>query len=293
LTGLQLRSSRHSNRAAGYFQRNKSTSARIPNQETDMDSSTISFKASNGLFVGREEPTNLILATKPGVDSFGKFTVQVVAPGKITLLADNGLYLSRISGLFPHSSNDCILATKKTVDEFCVFSYQYAPASPSLVLQADNGLYVSVGSNQDVDNALIPGKKDIDPSCYFQLIGSIPSSNVRDGTFKLPPNTRFGVTGLVNSATPQEIAVFIGDNPKPYTLTGKPGTQDGQMGTVILESDSTGVVRLTVTANGKQSKVMSRQVDLNQTIYFGLLGSEDGNDNDYNDCLAILNWPLG
>ncbi|MFM0669493.1 fucose-binding lectin II [Paraburkholderia sediminicola] len=258
-----------------------------------MDSSTISFKASNGLFVGRDENTNLILARTESLDAFCKFTVQVVAPGKITLLGDNGLYLSRTHEDFAFSGGDCIWAGKKSVDETCVFSYQDTPASPSVVLKADNGLYISLWSSQDVEDALAPTKKDIDSSCYFQLIGSIPGSNVRDGTFKLPPNTRFGVTGLVNSAAAQEIDVFIGDDPKPHTLTGKPGTQDGQMGTIILESDATGHVRLTVTANGKQSKLMSRQVDLNQTIYFGLLGAEDGTDNDYNDCIAILNWPLG
>jgi hypothetical protein len=48
-----------------------------------------------------------------------------------------------------------------------------------------------------------------------------------------------------------------------------------------------------VEANGKQSKLGSRQVDIFQKAYFGLVASEDGTDNDYNDCLAILNWPLG
>lgn|ERR1700733_4230620 len=66
-----------------------------------MDSSTISFKASNGSFVGRDGPTNLILARKPSVDPSCKFTVQVVAPGKITLLADNKFYLSRVGVAFP------------------------------------------------------------------------------------------------------------------------------------------------------------------------------------------------
>ncbi|MDR5664976.1 fucose-binding lectin II, partial [Burkholderia cenocepacia] len=33
--------------------------------------------------------------------------------------------------------------------------------------------------------------------------------------------------------------------------------------------------------------------DIFKKTYFGLVGSEDGGDGDYNDGIAILNWPLG
>ena len=44
-----------------------------------------------------------------------------------------------------------------------------------------------------------------------------------------------------------------------------------------------GKVRVVVTANGKPSKIGSRQVDIFKKTYFGLVGSEDGTDGDYND----------
>ncbi|MDH6146405.1 MULTISPECIES: fucose-binding lectin II [Paraburkholderia] len=265
-----------------------------------MDSSTISLKASNGLFVGFFTYTEeVITAKKPSADPMCKFTVQVVAPGKITLRTDNGLYLSRVSGM-GGENGDAIQAVEKSVDESCVFSYQYAPASPSLVLKADNGLYIYPSTFPGYEEILVPAKKEIDPSCYFQLIGSIPDSNgdgkgnggERNGIFNLPPNTAFGVTVLVNSAAVQTVSVFVDDASKPSaTFTGS-GTSDRNLQTQILNSGK-GRVHVIVEANGKQSKLGSRQVDIFQKAYFGLVASEDGTDNDYNDGLVILNWPLG
>ncbi|RDK01650.1 hypothetical protein DLM46_16455 [Paraburkholderia lacunae] len=114
----------------------------------------------------------------------------------------------------------------------------------------------------------------------------------RNGIFNLPPNTAFGVTVLVNSAAVQTVSVFVDDASKPSaTFTGS-GTNDRNLQTQILNSGK-GHVRVIVEANGKQSKLGSRQVDIFQKAYFGLVASEDGTDNDYNDGLVILNWPLG
>jgi hypothetical protein len=114
----------------------------------------------------------------------------------------------------------------------------------------------------------------------------------RDGIFNLPPNIKFGVTALVNSSAQQTIEVFVDDNPKPAATFQGAGTQDANLNTQIVDSGK-GKVRVVVTANGKQSKIGSRQVDIFKKTYFGLVGSEDGTDGDYNDGIAILNWPLG
>ncbi|MFM0552154.1 fucose-binding lectin II [Paraburkholderia sediminicola] len=114
----------------------------------------------------------------------------------------------------------------------------------------------------------------------------------RNGIFNLPPNTAFGVTVLVNSAAVQTVSVYVDDASKPSaTFTGS-GTKDRNLQTQILNSGK-GSVRVIVEANGKQSKLGSRQVDIFQKAYFGLVASEDGTDDDYNDGLVILNWPLG
>ncbi|MCA8022410.1 fucose-binding lectin II [Burkholderia metallica] len=114
----------------------------------------------------------------------------------------------------------------------------------------------------------------------------------RDGVFNLPPNIKFGVTALTNAANDQTIDIYIGDNPKPAATFKGAGEQDQNLGTKVLDSGN-GRVRVIVTVNGKPSRLGSRQVDLFKKSYFGIVGSEDGTDDDYNDGIVFLNWPLG
>ncbi|MGU3780342.1 fucose-binding lectin II [Burkholderia metallica] len=122
--------------------------------------------------------------------------------------------------------------------------------------------------------------------------GNIGGGGERDGVFNLPPNTKFGVTALTNAANDQTIDIYIGDNPKPAATFKGAGEQDQNLGTKVLDSGN-GRVRVIVTANGKPSRLGSRQVDLFKKSYFGIVGSEDGTDDDYNDGIVFLNWPLG
>ncbi|MBN3830458.1 fucose-binding lectin II [Burkholderia sp. Ac-20344] len=125
--------------------------------------------------------------------------------------------------------------------------------------------------------------------------GGTDSGNVgggeRDGTFNLPPNIKFGVTALTHAANDQTIDIYIDDNPKPAATFKGAGVQDQNLGTKVLDSGK-GRVRVIVTANGKPSRLGSRQVDLFKKSYFGIVGSEDGTDDDYNDGIVFLNWPL-
>ncbi|MCA8300743.1 fucose-binding lectin II [Burkholderia seminalis] len=114
----------------------------------------------------------------------------------------------------------------------------------------------------------------------------------RDGTFNLPPNIKFGVTALTNAANDQTIDIYIDDNPTPTATFRGAGVQDQNLGTKVLDSGK-GRVRVIVMANGKPSRLGSRQVDLFKKSFFGIVGSEDGADDDYNDGIVFLNWPLG
>ncbi|MDN7586111.1 fucose-binding lectin II [Burkholderia seminalis] len=114
----------------------------------------------------------------------------------------------------------------------------------------------------------------------------------RDGTFNLPPNIKFGVTALTNAANDQTIDIYIDDNPKPAATFKGAGVQDQNLGTKVLDSGK-GRVRVIVMANGKPSRLGSRQIDLFKKSFFGIVGSEDGADDDYNDGIVFLNWPLG
>ncbi|CAB3972755.1 photopexin A [Burkholderia cenocepacia] len=122
--------------------------------------------------------------------------------------------------------------------------------------------------------------------------GTIGGGGERDGTFNLPPNIKFGVTALTNAANDQTIDIYVDDNPKPVATFKGAGVQDQNLGTKVLDSGK-GRVRVIVMANGKPSRLGSRQVDLFKKSYFGIVGSEDGADDDYNDGIVFLNWPLG
>jgi mannose-binding lectin len=119
------------------------------------------------------------------------------------------------------------------------------------------------------------------------------SSGLADGIFTLPPNISFGLTVLANSASEQTISVFVDGQPK-RTFRAK-GVQDGDgsVPTQVYNSGSTGRVQVKVSVNGKDSKMAYKNVVVNGVVHFGIVVSEDGTDNDYNDCIAILNWPLG
>jgi hypothetical protein len=131
--------------------------------------------------------------------------------------------------------------------------------------------------------------------------GNNGDTGTGDGTFKLPPNMTFGVTALANSGNPQRVDVYIGNENKARATFHGQSLHDGNMGTQVLNSGPDGNVKIVVTVSGggdgRPSKLASRQVDIQpkggKTVYFGLLGSEDGTDNDYNDSIVILNWPLG
>jgi len=122
--------------------------------------------------------------------------------------------------------------------------------------------------------------------------GTIGGGGERDGTFNLPPNIKFGVTALTNAANDQTIDIYVDDNPKPVATFKGAGVHDQNLGTKVLDSGK-GRVRVIVMANGKPSRLGSRQVDLFKKSYFGIVGSEDGADDDYNDGIVFLNWPLG
>ncbi|TDA47314.1 fucose-binding lectin II [Burkholderia pyrrocinia] len=122
--------------------------------------------------------------------------------------------------------------------------------------------------------------------------GNIGGGGERDGTFNLPANIKFGVTALTNASNDQTIDIYIDDNPKPAATFKGAGVQDQNLGTKVLDSGK-GRVRVIVTVNGKPSRLGSRQVDIFKKSFFGIVGSEDGADDDYNDGIVFLNWPLG
>ncbi|RTU21081.1 fucose-binding lectin LecB [Pseudomonas aeruginosa] len=111
------------------------------------------------------------------------------------------------------------------------------------------------------------------------------------GVFTLPANTRFGVTAFANSAGTQTVNVQV-NNETVATFTGQ-STNNAIIGSKVLNSGGGGKVQILVSVNGRSSDLVSAQVILANELNFALVGSEDGTDNDYNDAVVVINWPLG
>lgn len=118
------------------------------------------------------------------------------------------------------------------------------------------------------------------------------NNNAGNGTFKLPPNTRFGVTVLTNTDTHHEVQVYVDDKEVAHVHQETAGDQTGDsvMGTTQQASGS-GNVRITVTSNGKLTPIKSTQSSIDSNLNWGIVGAPDANGH-YNDCVVFLNWPI-
>lgn len=107
--------------------------------------------------------------------------------------------------------------------------------------------------------------------------------------FGLPANINFGLNALINSSVTQTIKVFIDD--QLVDSLSDSGIENKNPGAKIYNSKS-GKVGLEVWANGKVSGLKYANNPLNNKPGIAILATEDYSDNDYNDTIVILNWPL-
>ncbi|MBY4833204.1 fucose-binding lectin II [Burkholderia dolosa] len=118
------------------------------------------------------------------------------------------------------------------------------------------------------------------------------------GEFSIPPNTDFRAIFFANAHEQQHIKLFIGDSNEPaayYKLTARDGPRESTL------NSGDGRIRFEVTVNGKTSATDARLAPIIGkkpdgspfTVNFGIAVSEDGNDNDYNDGIVVLQWPIG
>ena len=113
----------------------------------------------------------------------------------------------------------------------------------------------------------------------------------KQGSFTLPPNIKFGVTARSNADYEQEITVLV-DGVAEAIFTGIHGLDNEDLGDKVINSGK-GNVEVKIKANGNDNDMVSAQVTLADRVNFGLVGSEDWNDSDYNDAIVIINWPVG
>lgn len=113
-------------------------------------------------------------------------------------------------------------------------------------------------------------------------------------TFQLPPGQQFGVTTLINTGASTAVNIYAQNNPDTllYTVEGTGYPNKTYSG--ICSTGSNGKVRVEILSNGKPVKTTKFAHHIfDKEPGIAVFAAEDGTDNDYNDAIVILNWPLG
>lgn len=118
--------------------------------------------------------------------------------------------------------------------------------------------------------------------------GGTPDKDQYKAHLELPKNVKFDVTVLVLSGAEQTVDITVGGK---VLATFKGTGISKNLGTKTLESGD-GQVYVTVRAGGRESKVVEHAVVLGPNGHVRVVGAEDGTDNDYNDSLVYINWPV-
>ncbi|MCA6221231.1 fucose-binding lectin II [Photorhabdus antumapuensis] len=106
--------------------------------------------------------------------------------------------------------------------------------------------------------------------------------------FQLPKNILFGLTAYNNTSIQQTVKVYI-DDLLVDTLTGK-GTINPMA--IKTYTSGTGKVCIAIEGDGKPSKLRYFDNTLDGKPGTAIIGAENGTNNNYNDCVVMLNWPM-
>ncbi|WP_323835821.1 fucose-binding lectin II [Photorhabdus africana] len=107
--------------------------------------------------------------------------------------------------------------------------------------------------------------------------------------FQLPQSIRFGLTAYVNTNIHQQIIKVYIDDLLVDTLT-KTGT-DNVVG-VKTYTSGTGKICIEIIGDGKPCKLRYSYNTLEGKPGSMIIGAENGTNNNYNDSVVVLNWPL-
>ncbi|MGV7959753.1 fucose-binding lectin II [Photorhabdus tasmaniensis] len=119
--------------------------------------------------------------------------------------------------------------------------------------------------------------------------GTCGTNDTGKHCFQLPQSIRFGLTAYSNTDIyRQTVKVYIDDR-LVDTLTGK-GT-DNLMATKAYTS-GTGKICIEIEGNGKPCKLRYSYNTLEGKPGAVIIGAENGTNNNYNDSMVVLNWPL-
>ncbi|TDB48501.1 photopexin B [Photorhabdus khanii subsp. guanajuatensis] len=126
---------------------------------------------------------------------------------------------------------------------------------------------------------------DINGSCG----GTCGTNNTGKHCFKLPHSIRFGLTAYVNTDIHQQtIKVYI-DDLLVDTVTGK---GISHIIDVKTYTSGTGKICIEITGDGKPCKLRYAYNPLDEKPGTTIIGVSNGTNNNYDDSVVVLNWPL-
>lgn len=112
-------------------------------------------------------------------------------------------------------------------------------------------------------------------------------------TFQLPPGQQFGVTTLINTGAPTTVNLYA-DNTDTLLYSVEGSGYPNKTYSGICSTGSSGKVKVEILSNGKPVKSTKFAYQIfDKEPGVAVFAAEDGTDNDYNDAIVILNWPLG
>ncbi|WP_445373914.1 fucose-binding lectin II [Photorhabdus tasmaniensis] len=119
--------------------------------------------------------------------------------------------------------------------------------------------------------------------------GTCGTNHTGKHCFQLPHSIRFGLTAYVNTAAHQQtINVYI-DGLLIDTLASK-GTS--HIINVKTYTSGTGKVCIEITGDGKPCKLRYADNTLDEKPGTAIIGASNGTNNNYDDSVVVLNWPL-
>lgn len=115
-------------------------------------------------------------------------------------------------------------------------------------------------------------------------------------TYLLPAHIDFGVTVLINTNCTHKVTIYIDDKAQSLVLSGtstQNGTNKPNVTLSGVYNSGGGKVKVEVSVNGKPAtKTKYAYGIFEMDPGLAVFATEDGSDNDFNDSIVILNWPL-
>ncbi|WP_434525943.1 fucose-binding lectin II [Photorhabdus asymbiotica] len=156
---------------------------------------------------------------------------------------------------------------------------------PSPITIHTSGAFKTIQAAVLIDTDLLGSDRGNHGGCS----GTCGTNDTGKHCFQLPQSIRFGLTAYSNTDIyRQTVKVYI-DDLLVDTLTGK-GT-DNLMATKAYTSGK-GKVCIEIEGDGKPCKLRYAYNTLDGKPGTATIGAENGTNDNYNDCVVILNWPL-